>query len=341
MVQRRKFIKQLAASSLAAAAAPRLWGAPLTTGTSDKHGAILPTRPFGKTGIDLTIYCMGGWHIANADGDKTAQAIIERGMELGCRYYETAWIYDKGRSEERYGKYLIPKYRDQIFLATKCAGENAADARKQVEDSLRRMNCDQIDLYYMHCIRSKEDVDGRLAEGVLEVMLEAQQKGQIKYLGFTAHNNTEANRVLMERVAGKDPFVAVQIPVNPIDTIKPDSFVKESIPDLLKRDYAVMGMKPFAGGGFFSENTYRWKTDDPIIPNYLSLEEVIWFNLSQPITSMVCGTDRLEQVDKNIKAVKKFAKLSRRDQEELANKIAKFSVTKGLEYYRPDPTSIP
>ena len=337
MVQRRKFIQQLAAGSIAVATVPKLWGAPLTIGKSDKFGDILPTRPLGKTGEELTIYCMGGWHIANTGSDKTSQAILERGMELGCRFYENAWVYSEGKAEELYGKYLIPKYRDQIFLATKNDAKNAEDAKKQLESSLRRLGVDQIDLYYMHAVKTEADVDGRLTGGVLEVMLEAQQKGQVKHLGFSGHHLSEAHRRLMKHVAGNDPFVAVQFPVNPIDAGKPDSFVKGLIPELLKRNYGLMGMKPMAGGGFHKKNTYNWETDDPIIPNYLSLEEVLWFNLSQPITSMVCGTDRLEQVDQNIGAVESFASLSLTDQEKIIEKISKFAMTERLEYYRPKP----
>ena len=341
MVQRRNFIKQIAAGSLVAAAAPRLWGAPISTGRSDKFGDILPTRPFGKTGEELTIYCMGGYHVGRAGSEKESQAMIERAMELGCRHFETAWIYHKGLSEELYGKYLIPKYRDQIFLATKNNASNAEDAKKQLEDSFRRMRCEQIDLYHMHAVRDPEDVDGRMAAGVLEVMLEAQQKGQVKYLGFTGHRTTAAFRRVMEHVAGNDPFVAVLLPVNPIDEAKPDSFVKISIPELLKNDYAVLGMKLMAGGGFFSENEYRWKTDDPIIPNYLSVEEVIWYNLSQPVTSIVSGTESVKHLEQNIGAVRKFTGLSRADQEKIVQKVSKFVKTRGLEYYRPNPGTNP
>jgi aryl-alcohol dehydrogenase-like predicted oxidoreductase len=210
-------------------------------------------------------------------------------------------------------------------------------AISQMEDSFRRLNCDVIDLYYMHSLQSLEDVDDRLAGGVLEVLLEAQQKGRVRYLGFSGHKQTAHHKRLIERVAGKDPFVAVQHPVSPIDAAKPDSFTNELIPVLLKRDYAVMGMKGFAHGRFFAGNRDNWDTNDPIVPNYLSLEEVIWFNLSQPITSMVCGTDKLEQVTQNISAVRKFPKLSKNDQQELVARLQGFTMTEGLENYRPKP----
>jgi aryl-alcohol dehydrogenase-like predicted oxidoreductase len=141
----------------------------------------------------------------------------------------------------------------------------------------------------------------------------------------------------MEYVAGDDPFVAVQHPVSPIDAAKPRSFTTGLIPELLEKGYAVMGMKPFAHGRMFANNKDRWETDDPIIPNHLSVEEVIWYNLSQPITSMVCGTDELSQVGENISAVRKFARLSIREQQYIVAKLDKFTGVIGLEYYRPDP----
>ena len=338
MVQRREFIKKVAAGSAAAAVSPRLWGVTPSSGHSDHWGKVLPKRPFGNTGEEVTLYCMGGSHVAKADSENESRAIIEKGMEMGVRFYENAWTYAGGRAEELYGKYLIPKYRDQIFLATKNKGYDRENAIKQLEDSFRRLKCDVIDLYYMHEVRTPGDVDDRLAAGVLEVLLKAQQDGKVRHLGFSGHMHTAAHRRLMERVAGKDPFVAVQFPVSPIDAAKPDSFVRELIPDLRKRDYALMGMKGMAHGRFFRDNRDGWENPDPIIPNYLSVEEVICYNLSQPVTAIVSGTDRLEQVEQNVNAAWKFARLSREEQERIVMKLDGFRKTVGLEYYRPDPT---
>lgn len=340
MVERRQFLKQVAAGSAIAFSTPPLLASSLKFGMTDKHGEVLPTRIFGKTGEKVTIYCMGGYHVAMAESEKESQEIIEKGIEVGIRFFETARIYAGGRAETLYGKYLIPKYRDQIFLATKNDGRNASQAKRQLDESLRQLKCDVIDLYYMHQIQDPEDVDHRLSEGVLDVMLEAQQQGKVRYLGFTGHHLTSAFRRIMEHVSGNDPFVAIQMPVNPVDANKPDSFTKEFIPYVKKHNYAIMAMKPFAQGRFFAKAAPDggfWETDDPVIPKYLSVEDVFHFVLSQPITSLVNGTDRVDYLINNVKAIKSYVKLSLKAQQMIVDKVSRFAMTEGLERYRPKP----
>lgn len=340
MVRRRHFLKQVASGSAAILAFPKMICTPLRKGISDKFGEVLPKRAFGKTGEEVTNYCMGGYHVAMAESEKESQAIIEKGMELGIRFFETAFIYANGRAEELYGKYLIPKYRDQIFLATKNDGRNAASAKRQLEGSLRRLNCDVIDLYYMHQINDPEDVDNRLSAGVLDVLLKARQQGKVRYLGFTGHRLSSAFRRLVESVSGNDPFVAVQLPVNPVDAAKPDSFTFGLIPFLQKHNYAIMAMKTLAQGRFFAKAAPDggfWETSDPVVPDHLSLEEVFHFVLSQPVTSIVNGTDRVELLEKNVEVVKKFAALSQQEQGRIVEKVRLFTITEGLENYKPKP----
>lgn len=300
-------------------------------------GELLPTRPFGKTGEQVTIYCVGGSHVAKADSETESQAIIEKSIEMGARFFDNAWSYSRGRAEELFGKYLTPKYREHVFLMTKTKGRTAEQAQKQIDDSLRRMKTDYIDLLHMHEVRSPEDVDARLSAGILEVMLKAQQEGKVRHLGFSGHRHSSAHRRLMEKVAGKDPFVACQLPINPVDAAKPDSFTKELVPELVKRDYAVLAMKTLAHGRFFKDNRDRFVTTDPVVPDNLSLEEVFWYVLSQPVTTIVSGTDKLPQVAENIGIIKRFAKLSIDDQKTIVAKVEKFTTTPKLEYYRPAP----
>ncbi len=275
--------------------------------------------------------------MAKTDSEKETRDIIEKAMEMGVRFYENAWRYAGGRAEEMYGKYLVPKYRDQIFLLTKNKGTTAEEARNQHEDSKRRMKTDVFDCVYMHHLEDPDDVDKRVAGGTLEFLLKMQQKGEIRHLGFSSHKLTATHKHFVEKVAGKDPFVATQFPINPLDPSKPDSYIKELLPWIQKTGYAIMGMKTMAHGRFFANNRDKWPNDDPIIPNYLSVEEVIWFVLSQPITAIVSGTDRLEQVEQNVKAAWDFAALTRNDRVKIVAEVAKFNKTVGLEYYRPQP----
>ena len=273
-----------------------------------------------------------------ADSEKEKEAIIDKAMESGVRFFENAWVYHGGEAEEIYGRYLVPKYRDEIFLATKNRANDAEGARKQHEDSKRRMKTDVIDLVYMHNLYNPDDVDKRLNGGVLEFLLKMQQKGEIRHLGFSGHTHTVTHTHFIEKIAGNDPFVATLFPVNPVEPSKPDSFVKELLPWLQDTGYALIGMKSLAHGRFMARNhEEKWRLDDPVVPNYLSVEEVLWYALSLPITSLVVGTEKLEYLEQNVRAVEAFQKFSRSELEEIEKRVARFASTPNLEYYRPYP----
>ncbi len=337
MNTRREFLKHVGAGAGLALASRTGLAAPIATGGSDKLGPILPTRPLGRTGEQVTMFCLGGAHVARVQPDADAQAILEKSLELGVRTFDTAWAYGGGRSEELFGRYLVPKYRDHVFIYTKSKAVDAAGMREHLEDSLRRMRTDHLDLWMMHEVRSPEDVDARLEAGVLEVMLGARERGLVRHLGFSGHTRTDAHRRLMERVADADPFVAVQVPVNPLDAAKPDSFVKELVPDLVARGYAVFAMKTIAHGRFFAANTDRIAIADPIIPNHLSMREALTFALSQPIATLVSGMDRLEQVSENVGIVRAFEPMSTAAQAEVVARMERFKFTPRIEGYRPAP----
>ena len=189
----------------------------------------------------------------------------------------------------------------------------------------------------MHEVRTGQDVEGRLDEGILEVMLKAQQDGKVRHLGFSGHTHSSAHRKLMERVAGKDPFVACQLPVNPVDAVKPDSFTNELVPDLVKQGYGVIAMKTLAHGRFFKKHTKKYNFEDHVVPNNLSLEEVFHFVLSQPVASICSGCTSLDELKENVDAISRFSKLSEEELLTITEKVAKFAMVPKLEYYRPEP----
>ena len=331
-MNRRYFLEQLILASAALMTAPALSGAPLKTGGSDRLGALMPTRPFGSTGEQVTVFGLGGYHMPKAEllDKKSPQVIIEKALEGGVRFFDTAYNYYKGRSEELYGMYLTPKYRDDIFLMTKSSTRDAKKAREQLETSLGRLKTDYLDLWLMHTVKDAADADRRLDEGVFDVFREAKASGKVRYIGFSGHAKTEAHRRVMERVAAEIDYV--QLPVNAVDASAPDSFTSGLLPELAAHGCAIGAMKSFSDGRFFGKN--RFETDDPIIPNYLSVEEALWFVLSQPITCLVSGNDRLEYLEQNLEVVRRFSGLSRADQDDITARVAKFANEEGLVPYR-------
>jgi len=330
MMNRRFFLEQLLVAGGTFLGASGLWGAPLKPGDSDRLGALLPTRPFGKSGERVTVFGLGGAHLNRAErSGVNTQAIIERALEGGVRFFDTAYGYGSGRSEEIYGRHLTPNYREDVFLMTKTTARNGKAAREQLETSLRRLKTDYVDLWLMHSLSDTADVDRRFAAGVFDTFLKAKASGKARYIGISGHETTAAHRRVMERVA--DEIDYVQLPVNAVDASSQDSFTSHLLPDLVKHGCAIGAMKSFSDGRFFRRNSVE--NGDPIIPDYMSVQEALWFVLSQPITCLISGNDRLEYLNENLDAVRRFAGLSRADQARIISGVEKFAKDRSLAPY--------
>jgi predicted aldo/keto reductase-like oxidoreductase len=140
---------------------------------SDKWGTVLPKRRLGKTGADVTMLGVGGYHIGWTT-EKDAQKVIEAAMEGGIRFFDTAESYGPHTSEIRYGKYLSPKYRNEVFIMTKSTAKDAKTMQEHLEASLRRMKTDYLDLWQVHSVADPEDVDNRIDNGVFDVVMKAR-----------------------------------------------------------------------------------------------------------------------------------------------------------------------
>ena len=283
MTNRRTFLKSLAGATAGISLATTSFGA---KNTEDRLGEVLPKRKLGRTGEYVTMLGTGGYHVGWTT-ERDAQEVIEASLEGGVRFFDTAESYSKGVSEERYGKYLTPKYRDLIFLMTKSTGRDAKTVQEHLEGSLRRLKVDQIDLYQVHSIRTPDDVDSRIENGVLEVLLKAKQQGKIKYLGFTGHQNPFAHTRMLEQTKDSDIFDACLMPVNVLDATY-YSFTQNVIPKALERNMGILAIKSLADGRFFSKKEKpNWTSDDPLIPNYLSIKEAMHYVRSLPVTVLI------------------------------------------------------
>jgi aryl-alcohol dehydrogenase-like predicted oxidoreductase len=217
---------------------------------SDKLGETLPMRRLTRNGEKVTAFSLGGYHLGLTEDPKRAQEMIERSLELGVRFFDNARRYNGGRSEEYMGQFLTPKYRDEIFLMTKAPARTGEGVQKQLEESLKALNTDYLDLWQIHAITTPEDVDNRIKEGVIDVFLKAKQKGQTRYLGFTGHVNPVTHLHLLdffEKEGLEKEFETCQLPLNVCDPSF-ESFEKHVLPVLLEKEYGVIAMKTMAGG---------------------------------------------------------------------------------------------
>lgn len=340
-MKRRELLQQLAITGTLLAPPVAISG----SSGSDRLGSVLPKRTLGKCGEKVTCLGLGGYHIGWPEDEAVVQATIEKALEVGIRFFDTAESYGKGRSEERYGKYLIPKYRDDIFLMTKSTAGDAATARTHLEGSLRRMNTDVIDLWQIHALKTPEDADNRLAKGVLDEALKAQQEGQVRHIGFTGHASPYAHVRMTEHQAVRDACTACQFPINPVDAASKHSFLKKAIPRLLDCNMGILAMKSLADGRFFARKEMngqvKWTSDNPVVPAALSVEECISFTLSLPVSVLITGAEKPEYVEEKASMVRRFSALSAEQRLALADKVADFAGEGKVEYYKNKDLRLP
>lgn len=328
MESRRDFIKKTTA--LTAFSLFSDWAAAGTP--TDKIGKVLPMRQIIRNGEKSTAFALGGYHAGLPDDPAESEKIIERAIELGVRFFDNARVYQRGRAEEYYGRFLTPKYRDHIFLMTKSVARTADDVWKDFELSSKALNTDHFDLWQMHTLTTKEDADNRLNGGVVDAFLEAKAQGKTRYIGFTSHQNPSTVVYFLEELKKRGlEMDTCQMPLNVCDPHF-ESFQKEAIPALLERDYGIIAMKTMAGGSMMGnriDTTPRdLKTED--IPNVVEQAGVSYAQLHQyvyglPISSLCSGCDTVEKLEANVAVLQKLKKLTKTDMEQLEAKVKPYA----------------
>jgi len=331
MEERREFLRQLALLTGAMILPISTFGCT----RKDKWGEILPYRKLGKTGEKVTMLGLGGYHVGWTT-EHDAQAVIEKAIEGGIRFFDTAESYDKGGSETRYGKYLVPKYRDEVFLMSKTTARDGDMAKKHLEETLQRLNCDYLDLWQVHSLQTPDDTDKRIENQVLEVFEKAKAEGKVRHIGFTGHQNPFAHKQMLDRTSEKDIFETVQMPINVIDSHY-HSFINNVMPGALERDLGILAMKTLADGRFFKEkkrgDRTLWESDDPLVPNYISVREALFFAWSLPISVLITGAENTILLEEKIKLNHEFTALSESQRLELMDKV--YDKAGGeIEYYK-------
>jgi aryl-alcohol dehydrogenase-like predicted oxidoreductase len=294
---RREFLS----STLAAGAA-----AGLTAATSDAADATgLPTRALGKTGVRVSIIALGGWHIGAVENTEEAVRIMHSAIDEGLTFFDNAWDYHDGGSEEIMGRALsAPGKRDKVFLMTKCCGRDAKTARQHLDDSLRRLKTDRLDLWQFHEINYDNDPEWIVEKGVLAEGLKAQKEGKVRFLGFTGHKAPHIHLDMLTRHA----WDTAQMPINVCDWFY-RSFAKQVVPAANKQGTAVIGMKSLGGG-----------KGELVQKGVCTAEEAHRYALSQAIAALVTGIDSMDVLKQNVATARNFKPL---EGEELQRLLAK------------------
>ncbi len=255
MASRRRFLQAAAGGVLmarAVEAAKQAGGAPQGSVPQGKYkipaGARVSTRKLGRTGVDVSIVGLGGYHLGLPD-EQEAIRMVRTALDHGMNFLDNCWDYNGGESERRMGKALREGWRAQAFVMTKLDGRTAKSASEQLEQSLQRLQTDVIDLVQIHEVIRPDDPEKCFAPGgTIEALVAARKAGKLRFIGFTGHKDPDIHRHMLD-VAREHRFYfdTVQMPINVLDAHY-RSFERDVMPVALKDGVAVLGMKPMAAG---------------------------------------------------------------------------------------------
>jgi len=280
-------------------------------------------RTLGGTGERVSAIGVGGWHLALKHVDeKLAFRIVREALDRGINFLDNCWDYNEGASEKRMGKALRDGYREKAFVMTKIDGRSKKEAAKQLDESLERLDIDCLDLVQHHEILRFEDPHRIFHEdGANAALVEARAAGKLRYIGFTGHKDPRIHLYMLE-VARQNGFKfdAVQMPLNLMDAHY-RSFAKEVVPELVKQDIGILGMKSMGNGILLKSNTVT-----PI--------ECLHYALSLPTSVVITGIDSMEILEQAFEAVRTFPSVSKEDLEALPAKTANAAMTGQYEPFK-------
>ena len=277
--------------------------------TSSASATGMPTRILGRTGVRVSILGLGGWHIGSVKDDNEAIKIMHAAMDEGLTFFDNAWDYHDGRSEELMGKALaMDGRRSRVFLMTKNCERDYAGSMKNLEDSLRRMKTDRIDLWQFHEMVYDNDPDWVFEKGGIKAALEAQKAGKVRFIGFTGHKDP---RIHLKMLSKPHDWDTAQMPINVMDPFF-RSFEKEVVPVCLKKNVGVIGMKGLGGGspnGRFL--THAGMTSD----------ECYRYCLSRPVAVQVVGINTMQHLKQDLALARGFKPLATDESKQLISRI--------------------
>ena len=318
---RRRFLKRLSVVSAALAAKELLPSTAIAQENppATKTGSV-PRRAFGRTGVQVSILGVGGHTFATAKTEAEGIQIIHEALEAGVNFMDNAWEYHDGRSEEWMGKALKGR-REKAFLMSKVCthGRDAKVAMQQLEESLRRLQTDHMDLWQVHEVIYDNDPDLHFAKGgVMEAIAQAKQQGKVRFVGFTGHKDPAIH---LKMLAQDFPFDACQMPLGVFDaTFR--SFEQKVLPELNRRGIAPIGMKSLNG------------TADAVKKGVLTAREALTYVMSLPVATLVSGMDSLEVLRKNLEIARTFTPMKAEAMQALRDRCATHAADGRFELYK-------
>jgi aryl-alcohol dehydrogenase-like predicted oxidoreductase len=300
---RRGFLKQAAVGATLAALTEEVLAQ-----TSPASATGLPTRVLGRTGQRVSILCLGGWHLGTFKDDADSIRLIQSALDEGITFFDNAWDYHDGRSEELMGRALAEGgRRDKVFLMTKNCERDYDGSMRCLEDSLRRLRTDHVDLWQFHEMVYDNDPDWVFDKGGMKAALDARKAGKVRFIGFTGHKDP---RIHLKMLGKPFDWDTAQMPINVMDAHY-RSFQNQVVPVCLDKKVGVIGMKGYGGSS----------PQGIMAKSGLTAAEAYRYSLSQPVSTQVVGLTSLEQLREAVALARSFAPMSAAEQTALRDRV--------------------
>jgi len=315
---RRNFLSMAAVTTIAAALKANLMSA--------ETKGDMQYRTLGRSGEKVSIVGLGGYHIGMQDSEQESIRIIRGALDSGINFLDNSWDYNGGASETRMGKALGDGYRKKAFLMTKIDGRTKKAAADQLNESLKRLQTDHLDLLQFHEIIRMSDPDRIFAAGGgMEAVLEAKKAGKVRYIGFTGHKNPDIHlKMLNTAFKNKFTFDTVQMPLNVMDAHY-QSFGKKVLPVLLEHNIGVLGMKPMGDKIILQSNT-------------ASAIECLHYAMNLPTSVVITGCDSERILQQALTAARSFRPMSEAAVTAILAKTAEAAQKGHYELYKTSGT---
>ena len=285
-----------------------------------KRSLEIPTRPFGKSGERVSVIGLGGFHVGVPDTDAEAVRLIHTAIDAGITFLDNAWDYNGGNSERRMGKAIADR-RDSVFLMTKVCthGRDGKVAMRQLEESLKRLRTDHLDLWQIHEVVFDDEPAKHFAKGgVVEALDRAREQGKVRYVGFTGHKSPELHLQMLSYDYAWD---SCQLPLNCFDASF-RSFEERVLPELNRRGIAPIGMKSMSGDG------------RAVAAKVVTAEEALGYAMSLPVATVVSGMESMKVLKQNLSIARGFRPMSDKARQALRRRVAAQAIDGRYELYK-------
>jgi aryl-alcohol dehydrogenase-like predicted oxidoreductase len=313
----RRDVLKTSATLAAAAALPRPAAALPTLGTRIQD---IPKRPLGKTGLTVTALGVGGYHLGIMKDKGVALRIVGEAIDAGVNFFDNAWEYNQGESEKRLGEALKGK-RDKVVLMTKlCShGRDKKFSLKMLDESLKRLKTDHLDLWQIHEVVYEDDPDLHYRPGgAIEALDAAKKAGKVRFVGFTGHKDPSLHLRMLQ---GGYAFDTVQMPLNCFDASF-RSFETQVLPEVNRRGMGALGMKSMSGRG------------QPVLQGQVTPQEALRYAMSLPVATTISGMQSVEILRQNLAVARGFQPMSEAERQALKARVAEVAADGRYELYK-------